>query len=47
MSTIRVKQIEHNRSKSARPNRLSVRSRYEVRGGAEVCRFALGGGTCE
>ena len=47
MSTIQVKQIEHNRSESARPNRLSVQSQYEVRGDAEVCRFTLGGDTCE
>jgi hypothetical protein len=45
MSTIPVKEMERNRSKTAGQNHVSVPSANDFRGGGEVCCFALGGGT--
>jgi hypothetical protein len=45
MSTIPVKDIERNRSKTAGQNHVFVRSANDFRGGGEVYCFALGSGT--
>jgi hypothetical protein len=45
MSTISVKEFERNRSKTAGPDRACASSANDVRGGEEVCCFALGDGT--
>jgi hypothetical protein len=45
MSTIPVKEIERNRSKTAGQNHVSVPSANGFRGGGEICCFALRGDT--
>jgi hypothetical protein len=45
MSTIPVKEIERNHSKTAEKNHVSVASANDFRGGGEICCFALRGDT--
>jgi hypothetical protein len=45
MSTILIKEIERNRSKTAALNHVSVASANRFRGAEKARRFALGGGT--
>jgi hypothetical protein len=44
MFTILVKKIKRNRSETAGPNHVSVPSENDIRGGEDLCCFALGGG---